>query len=130
MTEFSATNCLWNSRREWDIDALQALVPSSGSVSGKSNRALELFRQFANAYYDIYNNGGGNWCHVGQGFRNVCKAYGVKGLTLNDMKWNIITVRRGYMDELEALADLVIDAALEEQTNPLRAANVTKLIAA
>ena len=40
-------------------------------------------------------------------------------------------VRNGYdLTELETLGDLIIDAALEEQTNPLRAANITKLVAA
>jgi hypothetical protein len=43
-------------------DRLNDLVPTSDKVekSRGANRRLEKFRQASNAYYDIFNNGGGN----------------------------------------------------------------------
>lgn len=40
---------------------LNDLVPFEGPVTNPGkNRALEKFRRASNAYYDIFNNGGGN----------------------------------------------------------------------
>jgi len=41
---------------------LEKLIPISGAVSSprSRNKKLEKFRQASNAYYDIFNNGGGN----------------------------------------------------------------------
>ena len=54
------THTYWEhrGRHQWMVDALNALVPPSGSVPNKSrNRALETSRIASNAYYDLYNNG-------------------------------------------------------------------------
>jgi hypothetical protein len=41
---------------------LEKLIPSEGAVEAPRgrNKKLEKFRQASNAYYDIFNNGGGN----------------------------------------------------------------------
>lgn len=40
---------------------LEAMVPAEGQVPNpETNRWLERFRKMSNAYYDIYQNGGGN----------------------------------------------------------------------
>ena len=42
-------------------DRLETLMPASGRVKNpRKNRHLEHFRVVSNAYYDLYNNGGGN----------------------------------------------------------------------
>jgi hypothetical protein len=43
-------------------DQLQLMIPFEGAVESPRgrNRKLEKFRQASNAYYDIFNNGGGN----------------------------------------------------------------------
>lgn len=121
-------NTLWNGRRKWDSDALTVLVPASGEVKGKANAALEAYRRFANVYYEIFNNGCFNWPNYGSTYRALCKAHGLVPYDVSTLRH---CVRNGYdLEELETLGDLIIDAALEEQTDPLRAANITKLVAA
>ena len=45
--------------REWELPAeLQGLIPNSGSVSDPD---LEELRKAMNTYYEVSNNGGGNW---------------------------------------------------------------------
>lgn len=41
---------------------LEKLIPTEGAVESPRgrNKKLEKFRQASNAYYDIFNNGGGN----------------------------------------------------------------------
>ena len=43
-------------------DQLEKLIPAEGAVESPRgrNKKLEKFRQAANAYYDIFNNGGCN----------------------------------------------------------------------
>ena len=42
---------------------LDNLVPTAGSVmQPNKNPKLEKYRKMVNAYYDLYNNGGGNPC--------------------------------------------------------------------
>lgn len=117
MTDFSAKNCLWADRRKEEVASLVKLVPWTGEITGKENKALELYRGFSNAYYDLYNNGGGNWKLRGQGYRNAAKAYGVTKELLSDMRCQV--TNRGYCRELEILGDLVIDAALAEQAEKI-----------
>lgn len=119
---------LWNGRRKWDSDALTVLIPATGEVKGKANAALEAYRRFANVYYEIFNNGCFNWPNYGSTYRALCKAYGVEAYDVSTLR---TCVRCGInLERLEVLGDLIIDAALEEQTNPLRAVNITKLVAA
>tara|TARA_R110002110_G_scaffold391765_1_gene605071 strand:+ start:98 stop:424 length:327 start_codon:yes stop_codon:yes gene_type:complete len=42
---------------------LDELIPGSGSVDDpEENPQLERYRKIVNAYYDLFNNGGGNPC--------------------------------------------------------------------
>ena len=109
----------WTGRRSWDVNALNALIPACGSVAGKENAALEAYRKFSNVYYEIFNNGCFNWPNYGSTYRALCKANGLVPYDVSTLRHR---VRNGYdMEELETLGDLLIDAALNEQTNPLRA---------
>lgn len=54
----------WNDNGKYQNLAvqLQKLVPAAGKVQNpEHNPALERFRLHANAYYDIFNNGGCNY---------------------------------------------------------------------
>lgn len=54
----------WNENGRYQAlaDQLQKLVPAMGQVANpEQNPALEKFRLYANAYYDIFNNGGWNY---------------------------------------------------------------------
>jgi hypothetical protein len=110
---------LWNNRRSADVDRLHTLLPMSGPcpAHGACNVALEIFRQFQNAYYDLFNNGGGNWSvnHKGAGYSTACKVYGFKRLTLRELIRRIDNRKDHYCEELERLGDAVINAALAEQ---------------
>jgi hypothetical protein len=118
---------LWCNRRESDVDRLNALIPSSGPVdtSDGKNKALEYFRLFQNGYYDIFNNGGGNWDNKGEGFRKVARAFGLStGLSLREIKWGIDlsgSKNDYFYEPLERLGDIVIDMALSEQFEPAAA---------
>ena len=54
----------WNGNGKYQnaYKALAALIPAQGPVlDAKANPALERLRKFANAYYDVFNNGGCNY---------------------------------------------------------------------
>ena len=52
---------LGNGRHQALADDLQPLIPSEGRVKNpRKNKHLEHLRVVSNAYYDLYNNGGGN----------------------------------------------------------------------
>lgn len=56
-------NAYWESNGSHQelADQLELLIPTSGSVEDvDGNPELENFRRAGNAYYDIFNNGGGN----------------------------------------------------------------------
>lgn len=108
---------LWWGRREADVARLEALVPQQGEVTahGGNNVALEIFRQFSNSYYDLFNNGGGNWSNRGHGYRNAAKLYGFPVRGVRQLRQAIDWRRDHYDEELEALGDAVIDGALKEQ---------------
>ena len=53
----------WNNRGRYQDKAskLEALIPIMGEVENAEQRPeLERFRTASNAYYDVFNNGGGN----------------------------------------------------------------------
>ena len=113
------TSTLWTGRREWDVNALNALVPAMGEISGKENAALEAYRKFSNVYYEIFNNGCFNWKNYGAAYRALAKAHGFVPYDVSTLRARISY--GGDLLELETLGDKIIDAALDEQTNPLRA---------
>lgn len=63
------TNSYWNSNgtHQAIADKLQEMVPTMGEVfnipgdeTSGINKPVDKFREAMNAYYDIFNNGGGN----------------------------------------------------------------------
>lgn len=108
---------LWEDRRKQDTDRLQKLVPSQGRIhrGQHENRKLELFRLFMNAYYDLYNNGGGNWHVRGQGYRAAAKFYKFRIMSVRDLRNGIDYDQNACCEELEKLGDAVINGALVEQ---------------
>jgi hypothetical protein len=55
-------NTYWdgNGKYQKTYEQLHKLIPATGEVEGKGNRALERLRKYVNAYYDLFNNGGCN----------------------------------------------------------------------
>jgi len=105
---------LWGGRRQDEQDTLRTLLPTHGPVPfNPRNLELEVFRQFSNAYYDIYNNGGGNWNVRGVMYRFACKNHGMRIMSVRDMIFDIDY--KGCCQPLETLGDMVINAALKEQ---------------
>jgi hypothetical protein len=107
------TYTYWNrrGRLQWMANALNALVPPSGSVPNKSrNRNLETFRIASNAYYDLYNNG--LWNRA----RSFSRVFGMR---VNDY---MIRYKGGFSEpcnhmfhETEKRMDAIIYAAAKEQ---------------
>lgn len=118
----SNKNTLWNGRREWDVNALNALVPATGEVKGKENAALEAYRKFSNVYYEIFNNGCFNWQNYGATYRALAKAHGLTPYCVSTIRARLNY--GGDLLELETLGDKIIDAALNEQADALRNARM------
>ena len=104
------THTYWEhrGRHQWMVDALNALVPPSGSVANKSrNRALETFRIASNAYYDLYNNGLGNRA------RSFSRVF---GLRVNDFMLGFADPSNRLFQVTEPrMDDIIIYAAAKEQ---------------
>jgi hypothetical protein len=103
------THTYWErrGRHQWMVDALNALVPPSGSVTNKSrNRALETFRIASNAYYDLYNNGLGNRA------RSFSRVF---GLRVNDYMHGFADPSNWLFQVTEPRMDDIIYAAAKEQ---------------
>lgn len=64
--EYNYENSYWsgNGRFQDLYDRLHELIPGRGSVKGSKNAKLERLRKMANAYYDLFNNGGMNRQHA------------------------------------------------------------------
>lgn len=90
-------------------DKLQELIPSEGSVDRPyKNKKLEAFRKAANAYYDLYNNGGGN--RAG----SICKIFHVRMSDHKDYTRKY-SYRQSLYDLVEARMDeIVAEAAIEQ----------------
>lgn len=87
---------------------LEKLIPSEGTVPNPyKNKSLEKFRKAANAYYDLYNNGGGNRP------QSITKLFKVR---LTDYR---LSKQYDYSKELyvrvEEQMNLIIEAAGKEQ---------------
>jgi len=61
MADFDLTGTFWSGACEGDTEALEADLPLIGKVLDVTRPALERWRVFQNAYYDLYNNGFGNF---------------------------------------------------------------------
>jgi hypothetical protein len=109
-------NTYWNSMGTHQnlAEQLRALLPAMGEIKGSKNKALEKFRKATNAYYDIFNNGGGNRAAsirgiFGFGMTSMsepCRdAYG----NTRRYNWNAIHER------VEPIMDKIVLAAAAEQ---------------
>lgn len=100
-------------------EQLEKLVPAEGAVETPRgrNKKLEKFRQASNAYYDIFNNGGGNRGPL------IRRTFGIsvgafrygsrrpRGVTHTD--WN------GIHEIVEPIMDkIVLEAAVEQGLIP------------
>jgi len=96
----------WNDNGKFQnlVEQLQKLIPAAGPVpNAKQNPALERFRLYGNAYYDIFNNGGWNYA------KDIYRWFpGVMSLAKRD-RWDAIYAIT------EPRMDKVILAAAREQ---------------
>ena len=60
--EYNYENSYWCNKGQYKdlADELNKLIPSSVEVKKPKSPKLERFRKVQNAYYDLFNNGGGN----------------------------------------------------------------------
>lgn len=112
--EEAAKNSYWNNNGKYQHLAgeLQKLIPIAGEVENhKQNPALEKFRKYSNAYYDLFNNGGGNRRQAVQAYfprayqkANECNYRGVYAITEPRMDEVILAAAReqGLLDNAEA----------------------------
>ena len=83
---------------------LAELIPPEGSIKNpKQNPKLEKYRRMTNAYYDLYNNGGGNPCRK-------TAYYFPRTITLakNDDWKKIIEITEPIMDKA------ILEASIEQ----------------
>lgn len=107
-------------------DQLEKLIPVEGAVEAPrgKNKRLEKFRQAANAYYDIFNNGG---CNRGPLIRRIFNI-GVGAFRYGrgrhqHTNWNAIhRTIEPIMDEI------VLDAAVEQGLITERQAKLHRMI--
>ena len=104
----------WNNNGKYQHLAgeLRKLVPIAGEVENhKQNPALEKFRKYSNAYYDLFNNGGGNRRQAVQAYfpgayqkANECKYRGIYAITEPRMDEVILAAAReqGLLNNVEA----------------------------
>ncbi len=104
-------NTYWNGSGQYQkaYERLNKLIPAMGEVEGKDNRALERLRKYANAYYDLFNNGG---CNRGQEISRYFP--GALRQFRNRRIWGMDKV---YAITEPAINKVVIMAALEQGIN-------------
>jgi hypothetical protein len=101
----------WNSNGRFQAaaDALQALIPSEGSVADtRKNAKLERFRKAVNCYYDLYNNG---LCNRAREFHTVFK---VASSLYRNYGRHYSYSQQLYRLTEEAMDVIIEDAALEQ----------------
>jgi len=92
-----------NGKHQELADKLEKLVPFQGKIEGKQNRKLDKFRRASNAYYDLFNNGGGN---RGDEIRRILKIRIRDANTLPDEA--VFAIVDPVMDQI------ILDAAQEQ----------------
>jgi len=114
--EIVMENTYWNQKGTHQnlVQALNRLVPSSGKIKGSKNYQLERFRKASNAYYDIFNNGGGNRNGSIRGF------FGFGMTSMSEMHRDGYGNQRRYNwnaihERVEPIMDQIILAAAAEQ---------------
>lgn len=112
--EEAENNSYWNGNGKYQHLAgeLQKLIPIAGEVeNNKQNPALEKFRKYSNAYYDLFNNGGGNLRQAVQSYfpgafrkANKCEYRGVYAITEPRMDEVILAAahEQGLINNVEA----------------------------
>lgn len=92
----------WDHRRDEDINFIQSYIPLMGKCSTPK---MERFRKYQNMYYRLYNDGDKpNYSSMSSLARAV-------GLSWSGVQWR---TQYGRLDELEAIGDHLLDAAIEE----------------
>lgn len=103
-------NTYWNNKGKYQelSKKLNELVPASGPVENArgKNKALERFRVASNAYYDIFNNGGGNRDSSIRRIFNVSR---------DESRSLRVDVMRSVFEKTEPVMDEIILAAAKEQ---------------
>lgn len=114
--EMKMENTYWNSKGTYQnlVEQLNKLVPVMGEIKGSKNRQLERFRKASNAYYDIFNNGGGNRPgsirgFFGFGMTSMSEVYRDAYGNRRSYRWNAIH------EIVEPKMDEIILAAAKEQ---------------
>lgn len=98
---------------------LAKLIPAAGPVANaRKNAKLERFRKVANAYYDLFNNGGGNRPQSIVNFFGRVKQYARRS------SWDHV-----YARTEPVLDNAILDAALEQGLISLAEAYVLRVAA-
>lgn len=155
MSQYSLENTFWNDRRSEDRDRLNEDIPVMGEIEDENRKALEHFRNFQNAYYDLYNNGFGNFADDAIGAikgdryeKFVSAVHSVGEMLPNALKHFVEDTARSWdndrnypslfsdnywtqaaVDQMERIGDKLIDAALEELNNLGRVKCLTERLA-
>lgn len=95
-------------------DELNKLVPREGAISGKGNRKLEKFRKASNAYYDIFNNGGGNRPALIRSIFGIAMSHYRRSNWHNGRQYYTIDFE-SIEQRIEPIIDWIILEAAEEQ---------------
>jgi hypothetical protein len=107
-------NSYWghNGTHQEFVESLNAMIPEQGAVESPRgrNRRLEKFRQASNAYYDIFNNGGGNRGPLIRRIFNISVgSFDVGGRRERRINWTAVhKVVEPIMDQI------ILDAAVEQ----------------
>jgi len=104
------TNNYWNNKGRYQAlaDQLQPKIPAEGSVVGAGNKALEKFRLASNAYYDLFNNGGGNLP------RDIARYFNISGWLASQVS-EADALKDIYSLTEPAMDEIVLAAALEQR---------------
>ena len=112
-------NTYWNNCGKYEAyaNALRELVPDQGEAECKH---VDRFRRAANAYYDVYNNGGGNSVT-----RKVAYFFPrVMGILIEGRRW------RRYRIDWDAVAEITeprMDEIIEKVAKKLGPINGVNL---
>lgn len=102
----------WDStgRHQKLAEELRKLIPAAGPVeNARKNPKLERFRKVANAYYDLFNNGGGNRKQACRAYFGVDR-YGVSARL--HVRWS--DYKAAFQLTEPVLDNAILDAALEQ----------------
>lgn len=100
------TNTYWSGKGKYEgmLSIVSKLIPVMGPCKNpkSTNKWLERLRVVQNAYWDVYNNGGGN--------RDSSIKY-----WFNMDRWEIKNLPQRCIDKMEDVVDEIVLSAFEEQ---------------